>query len=68
MDICWSVCHYSCEYGKNIFGHVGGGCYSTTIFAADRGTKTALIMNVHWQLHQQRTLTIEAEHTVMYGS
>ena len=35
---------------------------------ADRGTETSLIMNAYWQLHQQRTPTIEAEHTFMYGS
>ena len=35
---------------------------------ADRGTETSLIMNAHWQLHQQRTPTIEAEHMFMYGS
>ena len=35
---------------------------------ADRGTETSLIMNAHWQLHQQRTPTIETEHTFMYGS
>ena len=34
----------------------------------DRGTETSLIMNAHWQLHQQRTPTIEAEHTLMYRS
>ena len=34
----------------------------------DRGTKTSLIMNAHWQLHQQRTPTIKAEYTFIYGS
>ena len=35
---------------------------------ADRGTETLLIMNAHWQLHQQRNPTIGAEQTFMYGS
>ena len=35
---------------------------------ADRGTETSIIMNAHWQLHQQRNPTIAAEQTFMYGS
>ena len=35
---------------------------------ADRGSETSLIMNAHWQLHQQRCPTIEANHTFMYGT
>ena len=35
---------------------------------ADRGTETSLIMNAHWQLHQQRNSTIGAEQTFMYVS
>ena len=35
---------------------------------ADRGSGTSLIMNAHWQLHQQRCPTIVANDTCMYGT
>ena len=35
---------------------------------ADRGSETSLIMNAHWQLHQQRCTTIDANDTFRYGT
>ena len=33
---------------------------------ADRGGETFLIMNAHWQLHQQQCPTIDTNNTFMY--
>lgn len=35
---------------------------------ADRGSETTLIMNAHWQLHQEREPGINAQDVLMYGT